>query len=176
MGAPQSSTTTGSMLNAHCIDNLQRYTRERNEFLAQVMAGDESWCHHFEPKLKQQSLQWKHLGSPPPKKSKAIHKSAGKVMLTFFVDQDGPLLIDFLQHKTTGNAQLYLQTLTTLCQAIKSKQPGKLTHGVILLHDNARPHTANTIMALLQKFKWEVIAILHTIQTFLPEIMPFLVP
>ena len=29
--------------------------------------------------------------------------------------------------------------------------------GVILLHDNARPHTANTITALLQKFKWEVL-------------------
>ena len=32
---------------AHCIDNLQRYTREGNEFLAQVVARDESWCHHF---------------------------------------------------------------------------------------------------------------------------------
>ena len=27
----------------------------------------------------------------------------------------------------------------------------------VLLHDNGRPHTANTIMALLQKFKWEVL-------------------
>ena len=27
----------------------------------------------------------------------------------------------------------------------------------ILLHDNARLHMANTIMALLQKFKWEVL-------------------
>ena len=34
----------------------------------------------------------------------------------------------------------------------------KLTCGVILLHDNARPHTANTITVLLQKFKWEVLS------------------
>ena len=47
--------------------------------------------------------------------------------------------------------------MTTLRQAIKSKRPGKLTRGVILLHNNARPHTANTITALLQKFKWEVL-------------------
>ena len=34
---------------------------------------------------------------------------------------------------------------------------GSDTRGVILLHDNARPHTANTITVLLQKFKWEVL-------------------
>ena len=34
---------------------------------------------------------------------------------------------------------------------------GSDTRGVILFHDNARPHTTNTIIALLQKFKWEVL-------------------
>ena len=66
-------------------------------------------------------------------------------------------LIGFLQRGTTVNAQRYSQTSTTFRQAIKSKRLGKLTRGVILLHDNARPHTANTITALLQKFKWEVL-------------------
>ena len=78
-------------------------------------------------------------------------------MLTFFFDQDGQLLIDFLQRGTTVNAQRYLQTFTILHQAIKSKRPGKLTRGVILLHGNTRPHTANTITALSHKFKWEVL-------------------
>ena len=78
---------------AHCIDHLQHYAREGNEFLARGVAGDESWCHHFEPESKQQSLQWKHPGSPPPKKSKVIHTSTVKVMLTFFFDQDSHLLI-----------------------------------------------------------------------------------
>ena len=141
---------------AHCIDHLQHYAREGNEFLARVLAGVESWCHHFEPESKRQSLQRKHPGSPPPKKSKAIDTSAGKVMLMFF-GQDGPLLIDFLQRGTTVNAQHYSQIYTTLRQTIKSKRPGKLTCGVILLHENARPHMANTIMALLQKFKLKVL-------------------
>ena len=34
------------------------------------------------------------------------------------------------------------------------KRPGKLDRGGILPHDNARPHTNNTITTLLQKFKW----------------------
>ena len=50
-----------------------------------------------------------------------------------------------------------LTKMTTLRQVTKSKWSGKLTHGVIQLHDIARPHMANTIMALLQKFKWEVL-------------------
>ena len=102
------------------------------------------------------------------KKSKAIHISAGKIMLAFFFDQDGLLLIDILLHGTTVNAQHYSQTLTTLCQAIKLKRPSKLTRWVILLHDNARPHTANTITPLLQKFKWEVLG--HP--PYSPEISP----
>ena len=43
---------------AHCIDHLQRYALEGNEFLARVVAGNDSWCHHFQ----RQSLQWKHPG------------------------------------------------------------------------------------------------------------------
>ena len=40
--------------------------------------------------------------------------------------------------------------------------------GVILLHDNARPHMANPITALLQKFKWEVLG--HT--PYSPDLSP----
>ena len=147
----------------HCIDHQQRYPREGNEFLARMVAGDKFMCHHFEPELIWQNLQWKHPGSPPP-----IHTSAVKFMVTFFFDQDGPLLIDFLQRGITVNAQRYSQILTTLRQAIKSKRLGKLTRGVILLHDNVKPHAANTIPAFLQKLKWEVLG--HP--TYSPDLSP----
>ena len=68
-----------------------------------------------------------------------------------------PLSDRLLATRDSIKAQRYSQTLTTLRQAIKSKRSGKLSGGIILLHNNARPHTANTITALLQKFKWEVI-------------------
>ena len=87
---------------------------------------------------------------------KAIHTRAGKVILKFFFDQDGPFLIEFLQHGTTVNSQSYSHSLIIVHQAMKSKRPETLTRVVILFHDNARFHTAITITALLQKFKWEV--------------------
>lgn len=45
------------------------------------MTGDKTWCHHFELESKQQSLQWRHRKSSPPRKSNAIHTRSGKVKL-----------------------------------------------------------------------------------------------
>ncbi|GFW69978.1 hypothetical protein TNCV_1404311 [Trichonephila clavipes] len=44
---------------------------------------------HFEPESKGQSKQWKRATSPPPKESKAVYSSSGKVMMSFFLPQ-GP--------------------------------------------------------------------------------------
>ena len=40
---------------------------------------------------------------------------------------------------------------------IKSKRPGMLSDGIILLHDNAHPHTANLVRDKLQRFGWETL-------------------
>ncbi|GFR22717.1 uncharacterized protein TNCT_299401 [Trichonephila clavata] len=48
--------------------------------------GDEILYHQFEPESKLQSNEWKCATSPPPKKSKAVHTSSGKVMMSFFFD------------------------------------------------------------------------------------------
>ena len=47
--------------------------------------------------------------------------------------------------------------LTVLEHAIKPKRPGKLSDGIILLHDNARHHTANPVRDKLQIFGWETV-------------------
>ena len=107
--------------------------------------------HHFEPESKLQSQQWKHLNSPPPKKSKAFRTSTGKFMMTFF-DCRGFLLVDFLEREATINAKRYADTLQKLRHAIKSKRPGMMSDGIILLSDNARPHTANLVRDKLQRF------------------------
>jgi len=42
--------------------------------------------------------------------------------------------------------------------AIRSKRRGQLSKGIVLLHDNARPHTAAHTVETLQKPKFEVLA------------------
>jgi histone-lysine N-methyltransferase SETMAR len=46
---------------------LQRYERERAEFLDSVVTCDETWVHYYTPESKRASKQCKHTHSPPPK-------------------------------------------------------------------------------------------------------------
>ena len=137
--------------------HLARHSAEGDTFLHRIVTGDESWCLHFDPEGRRASMEWKHSSSPPAKKVKAAICGGRKVMLTFFFDYRGPLLVEFLGQGMTINAARYCSTLDALKAKIKSKRPGLLTQGVILLHDNARPHLARTTVATMAKFRWEIL-------------------
>src|SRR5258705_4831873 len=62
------------------LQHLQRYEREGNTFLDNIITGDESWVHHYTPDSKEISMVWKLTQSPPPKKFKTT-PSAGKAMV-----------------------------------------------------------------------------------------------
>lgn len=57
--------------------------------------------------------------------------------------------------ETTINSDSYYETLKKLKRAIQLRR-GRLTLGVTLLHDNARPHVSRQTQELLEKFKWTV--------------------
>ena len=46
--------------------------------------------------------------------------------------------------------------LRVLRHALKSKRPGMLSGGIIILHDNAHPHIANLVRDKFQRFGWEI--------------------
>ncbi|GFW23867.1 histone-lysine N-methyltransferase SETMAR [Trichonephila clavipes] len=41
------------------LQHLFRY-QEDPAFMKQIVTGDETWCHHYEPETKRHSMQWKH--------------------------------------------------------------------------------------------------------------------
>jgi hypothetical protein len=47
--------------------------------------------------------------------------------------------------------------LMKFCATIHQKQPGLLNKGMLLLHDNTCPHSANQTTATLRSFKWEAL-------------------
>ncbi|GFO16243.1 histone-lysine N-methyltransferase SETMAR [Plakobranchus ocellatus] len=51
----------------------------------------------------------------------------------------------------------YCSTLDRLKEKIRRKRPGLLTRGVVLLHDNATPHSANLTQQCLQRYGWEIL-------------------
>ena len=74
-----------------------------------------------------------------------------------FWDAEGILLVDILPNGQTINADRYISTLKKLKHALRRKRPALSDDQVLLLHDNARPHTAHRTQAAIQKLGWTVL-------------------
>jgi len=83
---------------------LEFFRRDPNYFLSQLVTMDEPWLYHYDPETRQQSMEWRHSGSPRPKKFR-VQKSAGKILVSIGWDQDGIFLIDFLPKGQTINTE-----------------------------------------------------------------------
>ncbi|UYV71309.1 WDR45B [Cordylochernes scorpioides] len=136
---------------------LKRYEKEGDHFLDQIVTGDESLCYHHDPSTKRASIEWKRGDSLRPKKIRS-QRSAGKVLLTIFWDVDGPICLDFLSSSQRMNSDLYCDILVNkLKPGIRNKRRGKLSKGVLFLHDNARPHTSCKTVSTIIKLGFEVL-------------------
>lgn len=142
---------------AHALSFLERYDKEGDEFLSHIVTGDETWVSYYTPETKRQSSEWHHSKSPTRPRKFKREPSTRKIMATVFWDRKGILLIDFLPRGTTINAERYCETLAKLRRAIQNRRRGLLSSGVVLLHDNARPHVAARTQAQLDNFHWEIL-------------------
>jgi hypothetical protein len=41
-----------------------RHAAEGSDFLFNIVTGDESWSHHFDPERKQRDMEYHHKSSP----------------------------------------------------------------------------------------------------------------
>ena len=85
-------------------------------------------------------MEWRHSGSPRAKNSEC--KSAGKYLAAIFWDQESILTIDYLPKGQTIKAEYYSSMMVQLKDILKEKRLGKVTKGVLLLHDIAPAHRA----------------------------------
>jgi len=120
---------------------LEFFRHDPNDFLSQLVTIDETWLYHYDLETKQQSMEWRHSGSSHTKKLR-LQKSAGKVLTSIFWDQDSILIIDYPPKGQTINAEYYSSLPVQLKDILKEKCCGKVTKGVLFLHDNAPAHQA----------------------------------
>ncbi len=80
----------------------------------------------------------------------------GKILGTVFWDYQGVIIIECSRPGRTVTADTYFDILMHLRQAIKEKRRRLLLDGLVLMHDNAQPHTAMLTTSLLVDFKWGV--------------------
>ena len=105
---------------------------------------DETCLYHYDPETKQQSMEWRHIGSPHPKKFR-LQKSAAKFLASIFWDQDGILLIYYLPKGQTINAEYYSSLLVQLKDILKEKRHATEGHqgGLVLAQCPGSPGTCN---------------------------------
>jgi len=97
---------------------LEFFRRDPNGFLWRLVTMDETWLYHYDSETKQQSMEWRHSGSPRP-------KTASSTLIIF------------------QRAKLSTWSITHLVQLkdiLKEKRRGKVTKGVSFLHSNALAH------------------------------------
>jgi len=87
---------------------LEFFQRDSNDFLSRLVTMDKTWLYHCGPKIKQQSMEWRHSGSPCPKKIR-VQKSAGNFSPRFFGIKTAFSLIIFQK------AKLSTRSITHLC-------------------------------------------------------------
>jgi len=110
-------------------------------YQARLVAVDETWLYHYDLETEQQLMEWRKSGSHHPNKFQ-VQKSTGKVLTSIFWDQDSILLIDYLPKGQTSNMECYSSLLVQLKDILKEKRRGKVTKGVLFLHDSAAAHRA----------------------------------
>jgi len=67
---------------------LERFNKNKTDFVRRFIIMDETWIHHYTPESKQQSKQWTEAGCSAPKKTRSVPR-AGKVMALVFWDAEG---------------------------------------------------------------------------------------
>jgi len=108
---------------------------------ARLVTTDETWLYHYNPETKQQSMEWRHSGSPRPQKIPSA-KIRWKISHLDFLGSRRHPPIDYLPKGQTINAEYYSSLLVQLKDILKEKRSGKVTKGVLFLHDNAPAHRA----------------------------------
>ena len=86
-------------------------------FIETIITGDETWVYGYDPETKFQSSQWKHAGSPRPKKARQVRSNV-KEMLTCFFDSRGIVHHEYAPQGQTINKQYYLEVLRRLRDAV----------------------------------------------------------
>lgn len=123
-------------------------------FLERIVTGDEKWVLYVNIKRRKQWVDKDQSAEPAAKAG--LHPK--KVMLCVWWNMKGIIHWELLPANETITGDLYAKQLDRLQQALLLKQPALVNRkGVILLHDNARPHTSKVVKEKLKELHWEIL-------------------
>ena len=131
---------------------LSKY--KKKDFLWKIVTGDEKWVYLSNPHKKKQWLSPGQKAIPTPKRE----PDCDKLMLCVWWDMKGIIHYELLEDGQKVNRFVYSEQLRRLNQKIIENRPwnGNGNRKVLLLHDNAKPHTAILTRDTIFELGWEV--------------------
>ena len=93
-----------------------------------LVTCDESWIYCYDQETKRQSSQWKHAGSPRPKKARQC-KSTHKLLMIPFFDSTGMIYMHWVPTGQTVNKEYYVELLREFKKRFRRKRPALFKSG-----------------------------------------------
>ncbi|CAK9820322.1 Histone-lysine N-methyltransferase SETMAR [Anthophora plagiata] len=127
----------------------------RNEpFLDRLITGDEKWGPYENVIRKRQGVS----ENEAPQAMLKANLREKRILLYVWWGRKGIIHYELLPRNETVTAALYVQQLARVQEKLEEKRPALVNRkGVMLLHDNARPHTARIAEEKIPDLKWSVL-------------------
>jgi len=110
------------------LANLEFFQRGPNDFLSRLVTMDETWLYHYDLETKQQSMEWRHSGSPRPKKNSECKNPLEKFSPLFLGIKTASSSLIIIQR-----AKLSMWSITYLCwcscRTFESQKPREAHQG-----------------------------------------------
>ena len=122
-----------------------------------LVTYNESWIYCYDPETKRQSSQWKHAGSPRPKKARQS-KSTHKLLMIPFFDSTGMIYMHWVPTGQTISEEYYVEVLREFKKKFHRKKPALFKSGQWHFHeDNAPVHNSILVTDYLTKMSIKTI-------------------
>ena len=136
---------------------LEKFKNGSSKFWCNVITGDEIYVYYYDPPTRRESQIWVFENEEPPTNVK-LSKTVGKILYAVFFRSNGLVKAIRLSEQKTVTASWYTETcLPQVFETVQNQRPKTGLRGLILHHDNARPHTAKVTTEYLERQNMKIL-------------------
>ena len=121
---------------------LEFFRRDPDDFLSRLVTMDGTWLYYYDLQTMQWSIEWRHSGSPRPQKFQVQNRLGKFSPRCFGIKTASSSFIIFERANLSTWSITHPSLLVQLKDILKEKRRGKVTKGVLFLHDNTPAHRA----------------------------------
>ena len=152
---------------------LQMFPKYDKKQFANVVTGDETWVHYFEPVRKVSNKIWATKHSKRPIIAKRSLSTKKVLYAIFFSGEGVAIKVPVKKGKSITGKYYRDVVLKKLKKYYQKPRPATGFKHVRHLHDNAPAHTSAIVTAFLKKEKVTVLPHLPRIPQTLPHVISF---